>query len=383
MMLLSAITFTVITGGWRLHVSPNATSWRRARDYCREVGAELAVIPGPVVNSRLASALSETDGKFWIGLRKAGGLQWRWIDNSSADGFLNWAPSEPNNLAREDCVEMYVVREGAGHVPGDDHVTREGAGHVPGDDHVTVRHARHGRWNDEHCGKRKRALCVIGPADPTAAPTTANPTTANPTTADPTTADPITAEETTTADPTTAKKPTTADPTIADPITAEETTTADPTTAKKPTTADPTKAKELTTADPIIAEEPTTADPTTAKKPTTADPITADPITAEEPTTADPTTADPITAEEPTTADPTTADSTVSMAERRRARDRAAALGAAGVLASLGAAALALWRRRKGACDLERRRASDRPHNETFTERGEWRSSPQEPGDLV
>ncbi|CAN0388306.1 unnamed protein product [Lampetra fluviatilis] len=159
------------SGGWRVHVSPHAASWRRARDYCREAGADLAVITGAGVNARLASALAaESDGKFWIGLRKVGGLQWRWIDNSSADGFLNWAPSEPNNLAREDCVEMYVVRGRAGHVPGDDHVTRGGAGHVPGDDHVTregadhvaVRHARHGRWNDEHCGKKKRALCVIG-----------------------------------------------------------------------------------------------------------------------------------------------------------------------------------------------------------------------------
>lgn len=50
----------------------------------------------------------------------------------------NWADNEPNNKRNnQDCVEIYIKSNSA---PG--------------------------KWNDEPCSKRKRALCYTGEASP-------------------------------------------------------------------------------------------------------------------------------------------------------------------------------------------------------------------------
>ncbi|XP_047248819.1 CD209 antigen-like isoform X2 [Girardinichthys multiradiatus] len=72
------------------------TSWNEARQTCRRLGGDLAII-----NSR------EKHSGFWIGLRdvEEEGV-WKWLDGTRlTEGF--WNIGEPNNQNNEDCVAVY------------------------------------------------------------------------------------------------------------------------------------------------------------------------------------------------------------------------------------------------------------------------------------
>lgn len=72
---------------------------------------------------------------YWIGIRKLNNT-WTWVGTKKAltEEAENWADNEPNNEKNnQDCVEMYIHRE-----------------------------TESGKWNDEPCGKKKRALCYTG-----------------------------------------------------------------------------------------------------------------------------------------------------------------------------------------------------------------------------
>ncbi|XP_065423813.1 L-selectin-like [Chrysemys picta bellii] len=83
------------------------------------------LVPGPEPRRPLRAY-------YWIGLRKINNV-WTWVGTNKAltKEAENWANKEPNNKGRNlDCVEIYIKRD---------------------------RDA--GRWNDENCQKKKRALC--------------------------------------------------------------------------------------------------------------------------------------------------------------------------------------------------------------------------------
>nr|XP_008168668.2 L-selectin isoform X2 [Chrysemys picta bellii] len=94
-------------GAWTYHYGNKSDySWELARNFCRPY--------------------------YWIGIRKINNV-WTWVGTNKAltKEAENWANKEPNNKGKnQDCVEIYIKRD---------------------------RDA--GRWNDENCQKKKRALC--------------------------------------------------------------------------------------------------------------------------------------------------------------------------------------------------------------------------------
>ncbi|XP_069593313.1 E-selectin-like isoform X4 [Ranitomeya imitator] len=71
---------------------------------------------------------------YWIGLRKKNNI-WVWIGTNKTltKNEENWAQGEPNNKRNnQDCVEIYIRR------------LKES-----------------GKWNDERCDRKKRALCYL------------------------------------------------------------------------------------------------------------------------------------------------------------------------------------------------------------------------------
>ncbi|XP_078739089.1 L-selectin-like [Lampetra fluviatilis] len=181
MLLLTFMSLDHVTP-WTFHFSNLTLQWSDALKFCRRRHRDLAFVADSTLNRLLASTLPTDRGYFWIGLRRSpdgkegeevdrdggggggggrgggrggggvggggggrggdggggrggGGGSWKWLNGTSEATYLNWAPGEPNNRkSNEDCVEMYVKAEDPAH----------------------------GRWNDESCRKRKRALCFRG-----------------------------------------------------------------------------------------------------------------------------------------------------------------------------------------------------------------------------
>ncbi|CAJ0599377.1 unnamed protein product [Cylicocyclus nassatus] len=88
-----------------------------AESICRNVGAHLTSIHNADENHFVADLamsglkIDDSNKGTWIGLRRADYLnseKWLWTDGTEV-GFLAWAPTEPNNMNRnERCVESYT-----------------------------------------------------------------------------------------------------------------------------------------------------------------------------------------------------------------------------------------------------------------------------------
>ncbi|XP_033633682.1 alpha-N-acetylgalactosamine-specific lectin-like [Asterias rubens] len=94
--------------------------------------------------SHLASVMSQEEQDFllllatpidgtvyratWLGYRRVSTTgSFAWIDGSPAGNYTNWAPGEPNNMGKEDCVEMFGTS----------------------------------MWNDKSCTETRRSICKI------------------------------------------------------------------------------------------------------------------------------------------------------------------------------------------------------------------------------
>ncbi|EPQ04591.1 E-selectin [Myotis brandtii] len=111
-----------------------------ASTYCQQHYTHLVAIQNQEEIQYLDSILKHSRFYYWIGIRKVEG-QWVWIGTGKplTEEAANWAPGEPNNKrANEDCVEIYIKRQ-----------------------------QDPGKWNDELCSKRKRALCYTAACTPT------------------------------------------------------------------------------------------------------------------------------------------------------------------------------------------------------------------------
>ncbi|XP_053892636.1 P-selectin-like isoform X5 [Malaclemys terrapin pileata] len=120
-------------GAWTYHYGNKSDySWELARNFCRSFYTDLVAIQNQGEIVYLNKVLPRHRTYYWIGIRKINNV-WTWVGTNKAltKEAENWANKEPNNKGKnQDCVEIYIKRD---------------------------RDA--GRWNDENCQKKKRALC--------------------------------------------------------------------------------------------------------------------------------------------------------------------------------------------------------------------------------
>lgn len=126
---------------WSYYYSNTTMNWEDARAWCRKHYTDMVAIQNQKEIQHLQSWLPTEGSYFWIGIRKNNSV-WTWVgtNKSLTPEATNWARGEPNNGKKgrragsnEDCVEMYSRRS-----------------------------SQPGKWNDEKCDKRKRALCYTG-----------------------------------------------------------------------------------------------------------------------------------------------------------------------------------------------------------------------------
>ncbi|NXX49726.1 LYAM3 protein, partial [Tricholaema leucomelas] len=127
-------------GAWTYHYSDQGDyTWEQARNYCQAFFTDLVAIQNKQEIEYLNKSLPFHGRYYWIGIRKLGGT-WTWVGTKKAltKEAENWAVGEPNNRrSNQDCVEIYIKRP------------RES-----------------GKWNDEPCHRRKKALCYQASCQP-------------------------------------------------------------------------------------------------------------------------------------------------------------------------------------------------------------------------
>ncbi|KAM6199878.1 P-selectin-like [Sarcoramphus papa] len=130
----------VEVGAWTYHYSDQGDyTWEQARNYCQTFFTDLVAIQNKREIEYLNESLPFHGRYYWIGIRKLGGT-WTWVGTRKAltKEAENWAAGEPNNRrSNQDCVEIYIKRQ------------RES-----------------GKWNDEPCNRKKKALCYRASCQP-------------------------------------------------------------------------------------------------------------------------------------------------------------------------------------------------------------------------
>ncbi|KFQ95038.1 P-selectin, partial [Nipponia nippon] len=125
---------------WTYHYSDRGDyTWEQARNYCQTFFTDLVAIQNKQEIEYLNESLPFHGRYYWIGIRKLGGT-WTWVGTRKAltKEAENWAAGEPNNRrSNQDCVEIYIKRP-----------------------------QESGKWNDESCSRRKKALCYQASCQP-------------------------------------------------------------------------------------------------------------------------------------------------------------------------------------------------------------------------
>ncbi|XP_075856485.1 P-selectin isoform X4 [Microcebus murinus] len=130
--LISELTNQKEVAAWTYHYSTNAYSWNVSRSFCQKYFTDLVAIQNKNEIAYLNDVIPYYSSYYWIGIRKINN-NWTWVGTKKTltKEAENWADGEPNNKKNnQDCVEIYIKSQSA---PG--------------------------KWNDEPCWKRKRALC--------------------------------------------------------------------------------------------------------------------------------------------------------------------------------------------------------------------------------
>ncbi|XP_032382003.1 E-selectin isoform X1 [Etheostoma spectabile] len=105
--------------------------WPEARQWCMQHFTDMVPIRNQEESDFINNLLPFNPRNYWIGIVKKDG-KWIWQETSEKvpKKAQNWAPEEPDNIADQDCVEMYVKRE------------KDTA-----------------KWNNENCHKKKGTVC--------------------------------------------------------------------------------------------------------------------------------------------------------------------------------------------------------------------------------
>ncbi|KAM4896003.1 P-selectin-like isoform 6-T11 [Sylvia borin] len=141
---ITAITWGMVlwmeVGAWTYHYSDQGDyTWEQARNYCQTFFTDLVAIQNQQEIEYLNKSLPYHGRYYWIGIRKLGGI-WTWVGTRKAltKEAENWAVGEPNNRrSNQDCVEIYIQRP-----------------------------QQSGKWNDEPCNRKKKALCYKASCQP-------------------------------------------------------------------------------------------------------------------------------------------------------------------------------------------------------------------------
>ncbi|XP_066451079.1 P-selectin-like [Eleutherodactylus coqui] len=123
---------------WTYHYSDETMPYELARKYCQSNYTDLVAIQNKREIDYLVTNIPFNPTYYWIGIRKINNI-WTWVGTNKTltDEAKNWGKGEPNNKKnKEDCVEIYIKR------PKDS-----------------------GKWNDDACSKKKRALCYTASCD--------------------------------------------------------------------------------------------------------------------------------------------------------------------------------------------------------------------------
>uniref|UniRef100_A0A452FYQ2 p-selectin n=1 Tax=Capra hircus TaxID=9925 RepID=A0A452FYQ2_CAPHI len=136
LLCFSILIFELMTqkevSAWTYHYSDKPYSWNYSRAFCQKYYTDLVAIQNKNEIAYLNETIPYYNSYYWIGIRKIDN-KWTWVGTKKTltEEAENWADNEPNNKKNnQDCVEIYIKSPSA---PG--------------------------KWNDEPCGKRKRALC--------------------------------------------------------------------------------------------------------------------------------------------------------------------------------------------------------------------------------
>jgi hypothetical protein len=100
-------------GGKWYHIYLERLSWRSARDKCKRLGGQLAVVPDEETNTFLRSL---TGGLVvWLGAtdEKVEGL-WVWVDGSKMT-YEGWAYGEPGNMWGREHFLLFFGKESNWH----------------------------------------------------------------------------------------------------------------------------------------------------------------------------------------------------------------------------------------------------------------------------
>ncbi|POI21713.1 hypothetical protein CIB84_014541 [Bambusicola thoracicus] len=126
-------------GAWTYSYSEKDYEWDEARTYCQTFFTDLVAIQNKEEIEYLNRTLPYHNKYYWIGIRKLKGT-WTWVGTNKTltKEATNWATREPNNRgSNQDCVEIYIKRL-----------------------------SEAGKWNDEPCTKKKKALCYKASCQP-------------------------------------------------------------------------------------------------------------------------------------------------------------------------------------------------------------------------
>ncbi|XP_061440224.1 P-selectin-like isoform X2 [Rhineura floridana] len=141
-MLFTIISCGLLSsvGAWTYHYGAKSEmTWEMARRFCQEHYTDLVAIQNKEEIAYLNASFRYYPTYYWIGIRKINHT-WTWVGTGKVltKEAENWAYREPNNRrSNEDCVEIYIKRQWES-----------------------------GKWNDERCTKKKRALCYRASCQP-------------------------------------------------------------------------------------------------------------------------------------------------------------------------------------------------------------------------
>ncbi|XP_060685546.1 L-selectin-like [Hemiscyllium ocellatum] len=113
-------------------------TWPDARNYCQHFFTDLVASQNHEESDHLNTVIPRNPTYYWIGIRKINNV-WTWVGTNKTldEEAENWAAGEPTPGA-EDCVEIYIKKA-----------------------------TDAGRWNNDPCKKKKRAICYLGACKPT------------------------------------------------------------------------------------------------------------------------------------------------------------------------------------------------------------------------